>query len=60
MRRKIVAANWKMNKTVPEALEFAEELKSSVRESEDAELVVCPPFTALFAVSFLAEERQIG
>ena len=51
MRRKIVAANWKMNKTVPEALEFVNELKSGVRETEEAELVVCPPFTALYPVS---------
>ena len=51
MRRKIVAANWKMNKTVPEALEFVDELKSSIRETEEAELVICPPFTALFPVS---------
>jgi triosephosphate isomerase len=51
VRRKIVAANWKMNKTVPEALEFVNELKSGVRETEEAELVVCPPFTALYPVS---------
>ncbi|NLU41645.1 MAG: triose-phosphate isomerase [Firmicutes bacterium] len=51
MRRKIVAANWKMNKTVSEALEFVDELKSSIRETEEAELVICPPFTALYPVS---------
>jgi len=51
VRRKIVAANWKMNKTVSEALEFVDELKSSIRETEEAELVICPPFTALYPVS---------
>lgn len=51
MRRKIVAANWKMNKTVSEALEFVDGLKSSIRETEEAELVICPPFTALYPVS---------
>jgi len=51
LRRKIVAANWKMNKTVSEALAYIEEIKPKLQQSEEAELVICPPFTALYAVS---------
>lgn len=51
MRKRIVAANWKMNKTVPEALAFIDELKQRLRQNEECEVVVCPPFTALYSVA---------
>ncbi|WP_164002404.1 triose-phosphate isomerase [Pyxidicoccus caerfyrddinensis] len=47
-RRKIVAGNWKMNKTVPEALGLVRELRSMVAPLGDAvEVVLAPPFVAL-------------
>ena len=48
--KKLIAANWKMNKAVPEAVSAAEELKKLVKNAKNAEVVVCPPFTALEAV----------
>jgi triosephosphate isomerase len=48
-RAPYLAANWKMHKTVGEASEFIDELLPAV-EGAAAELVVCPPFTALHAV----------
>ena len=39
-----------MNKTVPEAVSAAKELKKSVKNVKNAEVVICPPFTALEAV----------
>jgi triosephosphate isomerase len=45
----LLAANWKMQKTNAEAKAFCEEL-SAKSLPEDADVVVCPPFTALRTV----------
>jgi len=50
MRKKIIAGNWKMNKTIGEALALVEELKPLVGGSTKADVIVCPPFTALESV----------
>ncbi|CAG0976475.1 triosephosphate isomerase (TIM) [Myxococcaceae bacterium] len=47
MRVPILAANWKMHKTVAEALAFVEAFLPSVRDVEGVEIVIAPPFTAL-------------
>lgn len=46
MRKPIIAGNWKMNKTLKEALELAEELKPMVKGAA-CEVVICPPFVCL-------------
>jgi triosephosphate isomerase len=56
MRRPFIAANWKMNKTVPEAMDFIYSFLPSVRDVKDADVVIAPPFTALFAVA----EKLVG
>jgi triosephosphate isomerase len=48
-RRPLVAANWKMNKTVAEADGFLERFIGSIGELATVDLVVCPPYTALAA-----------
>ncbi len=60
MRRPIVAANWKMNKTILEAAEFAARLKGLLSPSCKAEVVIAPPFTALGAVKEILEGSPIG
>ena len=50
-RKLIVAGNWKMNKTVAEALELVRQLKSELASIKEVDIVVCPPFTALSAVA---------
>jgi triosephosphate isomerase len=50
MRKKIVAANWKMNKTFAEAAAFANDIKRDLADVKDVDVVICPPFTALKAV----------
>ncbi len=47
MRKAIIAGNWKMNKTVKEALELVDKLKAKLKDIQDVEIVVCPPFTSL-------------
>ncbi len=48
---KLIAANWKMNKTIAEAVAAARELKMLVRDEKNVDVVICPPFTALHAIS---------
>lgn len=53
MRKKIVAGNWKMNKTLEEGLALASEVVNIVKDevSDDAIAVLCTPFIHLAAVS---------
>jgi triosephosphate isomerase len=50
-RKLIIAGNWKMNKTVAEALDLVRLLKHELVNVKEVDLVVCPPFTALSEVS---------
>src|SRR6266545_1992756 len=50
-RKLIIAGNWKMNKTVAEALDLVRGLKLELAKVKDVDIVVCPPFTALSEVS---------
>ena len=50
MRKPIIAGNWKMNKTVKEAVELINNLKPLVAKSKP-EVVVCVPYTDLWAVA---------
>lgn len=49
--KKLVAANWKMNKTFDESVSFIKEFKKLVDDIKDIDIVICPPFTALNAVA---------
>ncbi len=50
-RKLIIAGNWKMNKTVAEALDLVRGLKIELANVKEVDIVVCPPFTALCEVS---------
>lgn len=50
-RKLIVAGNWKMNKTVAEALALVSDLKIELANITEVDIVVCPPFTALSEVA---------
>jgi triosephosphate isomerase len=50
-RKLIIAGNWKMNKTVAEAVALVNELKRELATVKEVDVVVCPPFTALCEVS---------
>jgi triosephosphate isomerase len=49
-RLPFIAGNWKLNKTVEEAVDLVRQLKASISEVKDVEVAVAPPFTALHAV----------
>ncbi|MBI3184192.1 MAG: triose-phosphate isomerase [Myxococcales bacterium] len=60
-RRPFIAGNWKMNKTVGEALSLARELRGLVSMVRDrVEMAVAPPFTALHSVARALEGSNIA
>src|SRR5256885_8224813 len=50
MRKKIVAANWKMNMTQAETARFVQSLLLDLGDITDVEVVIVPPFTAIAKV----------
>jgi triosephosphate isomerase len=58
-RNLIIAGNWKMNKTVAEALALARELKIQLANITEVDIVVCPPFTALSEVAKAVRDYNI-
>lgn len=60
MRKPIIAGNWKMNKTIPEALELVRDISAGVRGIASVETVVCPPFPSLYPVSQALAGASLG
>src|SRR5208282_5005973 len=58
-RKLIIAGNWKMNKTVAEALALVKGLKLELANLKEVDVVICPPFTALGEVSKAVLETSI-
>ena len=59
MRRPIIAGNWKMYKTIPEALDFVRVLKPLVVASTHCEIVIAPVFTTIKTVSDRLEGSNV-
>jgi triosephosphate isomerase (TIM) len=59
MRRPLIAGNWKMYKTISEALEFVQTFKPLVVASTHCDIVVAPPFTAIKSVAVRLEGSNI-
>jgi triosephosphate isomerase len=60
MRIPFIAANWKMFKTVHEAVVFAKEFRNLAKDVTDVEIVVAPPFTALHAFAEAVRNSPVG
>jgi len=58
MRKKIIAANWKMNNTVAETESFLESFRLEVEDVTGVEIIIAPPFTALPKLSELLGGSQ--
>ena len=60
MRKPIIAGNWKMYKTLPEAKDLVKGLISKLAALDQVEVVFCPPFTALSTVKELLQGTKHG
>lgn len=60
MRTPIVAGNWKMHKTIAEAVKLTRNMRPALAEVSGVEVVLCPPFTALAAVREAIGPARIG
>ena len=58
MRKKIIAANWKMNMTLTETENFLQAFRPEVEEVTTVEIVIAPPFTGLAKLSELLGGSQ--
>lgn len=58
-RKLLIAGNWKMNKTVAEAIDLVDGLVRELANVKEVDIVVCPPFTALHAVSKKVLDTQV-
>lgn len=59
MRKPIIAGNWKMHKTIAEAVTLASEIREAVTDIDTVEVVLCPAFTALAAVEDMITDTKI-
>ncbi len=59
-RRPVIAGNWKMHRTVRESVELIRQLKPLVEASSHCDIVVAPPFTALWAAARAAQGSPIA
>ena len=60
MRKPLIAGNWKMNKTVEQARLLVTEMVPELQAITGVDKVLCPPFTALMAVSAMLVGTDIG
>ena len=58
-RKKIIAGNWKMNKSVAEAEDLTTGIRRALAEVSDVDVVLCPPFTAIKAVGDILSDTAI-
>jgi triosephosphate isomerase len=60
VRRPLIIGNWKMNKTIGEAVEFARALAARPPDAADRDVALAPPFTALHALSSVLRGSAIA
>ena len=59
MRKPFIAANWKMNNTVSDALKFVAVLTADLKAVGSVDVAIAPPFTALYAMNEALEGTEI-
>jgi triosephosphate isomerase len=60
MRHPFIAGNWKMFKSVHDTVVYVKEFRVLVKDIEDVEIVIAPPFTAVYAAAEAARNSNIG
>lgn len=59
MRRPVIAGNWKMYKTIAATQEYVAKLKPVVERAHHCDVVIAPPFTALYAAAAAARGSEL-
>ena len=59
IRKKLIAGNWKMNRTSSDAADLVKDIVSEVGRSNGVDVVVCPPFTSLETVGKAIEGSNV-
>jgi triosephosphate isomerase len=60
MRKPFIAGNWKMHKTIEEAVALVNELHVALKDTQGCDVAICPPFPALAAVREALAGSPIG
>jgi triosephosphate isomerase len=58
-RKKLIAGNWKMNKTSADAVLLVQDIVAAVGKGHNVEVVVCPPFTSLESAARVIEGSAV-
>jgi triosephosphate isomerase len=58
-RKKLIAGNWKMNKTSADGVALVTDIVAAVGKQTDVDVVVCPPFTAVESVGKALEGSEV-
>lgn len=58
MRKPLIAANWKMNNTVTEAIKFFAALRIELKATGGIDVVIAPPFTALYSMGVAMADTE--
>lgn len=58
-RTPFIAANWKMHKTIAEAIAFIEQFKPMVKDTNGVDIVICPPYTCINSMHEALHESPI-
>jgi triosephosphate isomerase len=59
MKKTLIAGNWKMYKTPSESIDFVEKLIKNLKNYEDRDILICPPFTSLYPVSQIIKNSSV-
>ncbi|MFO7981789.1 MAG: triose-phosphate isomerase [Candidatus Aminicenantes bacterium] len=58
-KKPFIAGNWKLHKTISEAVLLTKKIHKKVKKEKEAEIVIIPPFTALSEVKKVLSKSQI-
>ena len=56
---RLIAANWKMNKTVKETEDYINRFLQTFKPADDREVLICPPFTSLYVASRMLSNSPV-
>ncbi|RXK55992.1 triose-phosphate isomerase [Oleiharenicola lentus] len=59
IRRKLIAGNWKMNKTAADGVALIKDITAEIGRLGSVDIVVCPPFTALESAAKALEGQSV-